>query len=511
MSIKKVMKKNFSTDNLRIELNKTKYANKVIGLCHGVFDLLHLGHIKHFEEAKKNCDILIVSITSNRFVFKGPGRPKFDQNERMEALAALQVVDFVILSDFISAEQNIAQIKPKVYFKGPDYKNNAEDLTGKIIKENKILKKFGGSIIYTKSKNYSSSKILNETYNSKKSKDILRDIVKRNFNFNKIKKLIQDLSSLKPLVIGEIIVDEYNFCEALGKSGKEPMLVIRDLFKEQYLGGSGAICNNLSEFCNNVSLLSYVGEKSENLNFINKKLKKNILFKYIKKSNSTTILKKRFIDDIIKSKILGLYSLNDAPLNKKEEHELTKNFINLNKKTNMTIISDYGHGLISKNFINKVKKASRFIAVNSQINSANIGHHSLNYYNNVDLMTINEKELRHEMRSKDEKVSSLMKRLSKNLKINYLVVTRGSSGCVLFDRKKIKFYYSKAYTSKTLDKIGAGDTMLSILSICIFNKIDLNLSLLISSLCAVQSVNTIGNKVSINESLLLKDLDYFLI
>ena len=165
----------------------------------------------------------------------------------------------------------------------------------------------------------------------------------------------------------------------------------------------------------------------------------------------------------------------------------------------------------NSNFVNKIKKVSRFIAVNSQINAANIGHHSLDYYNNVDLMIINEKELRHEMRSKDEKVSSLMKRLSKNMKINYLVVTRGSSGCVLFDRKKIKFYYSKAYTSKTIDKMGAGDTMLSILGICIFKKIDLNLSLLISSLCAVQSVNTIGNKFSVNKSLLLKDLEYFLV
>lgn len=504
------MKKIFSVDNLKKELKKPKYNKKIIGLCHGVFDPMHLGHIKHFQEAKKKCDILIVSITSDKFVFKGPGRPKFDQFERMESIAALQIVDYVILSDFLSAEQNISQIKPKFYFKGPDYKNNSQDITGKIIKETKILKKFNGSVIYTSSKNYSSTKILNDSFNSDESKDKLRDIVKKKFNFNQIKKLIHDLRTVKPQVIGEIIIDEYNFCEALGKSGKEPMLVIRDLYKEQYLGGSGAICNHLSEFTNDVSLLSYVGENSENLNFINKKLKKNVLFKYIKKSNSTTIIKKRFIDEIAKSKILGLYSLNDTPLNQKEEHYLAKNFFNLNKKTNMTIISDYGHGLISKNFVNKVKKGSKFIAVNSQINSANIGNHSLNFYNNVDLIIINEKELRHEMRSKDEKVSSLMKKLSKDMKIKYLAVTRGSSGCILLDRKKKKFYYSKAYTSKTIDKIGAGDTMLSILALCIYKKIDLHLSMLISSLCAVQSVNTIGNKFSINKSLLLKDLEYFL-
>ena len=101
----------------KLLVKKHKLNGQKTVLCHGVFDLLHLGHIKHFEEAKKKCDILIVSLTCDKFVFKGPDRPKFNQNERMEALAALQIVDFVILSDYESAEQNIAQIKPKYYFK----------------------------------------------------------------------------------------------------------------------------------------------------------------------------------------------------------------------------------------------------------------------------------------------------------------------------------------------------------------------------------------------------------
>ena len=103
-----------------------------------------------------------------------------------------------------------------------------------------------------------------------------------------------------------------------------------------------------------------------------------------------------------------------------------------------------------------------------------------------------------------------MKKLSKNQKIRYLVVTRGASGSILYYKQKDKFYYIDAFSKTAIDKVGAGDAMLSIMSICLYKKVDLNLSLLISSLAASQSVNTIGNKKPISKSLLLKELEHIL-
>ena len=85
------------------KISELKIKNKKIVQCHGVFDILHLGHIKHFLEAKKNGDILIVTVTSDKFVNKGLNRPVFKQNYRMELLAELECVDFVSLSDHKSA------------------------------------------------------------------------------------------------------------------------------------------------------------------------------------------------------------------------------------------------------------------------------------------------------------------------------------------------------------------------------------------------------------------------
>jgi rfaE bifunctional protein kinase chain/domain/rfaE bifunctional protein nucleotidyltransferase chain/domain len=505
-------KKIIKIDELSEKIIEIRKKRKItVGLSHGVFDLLHIGHILHFNEAKKKVDILIVSITSDKHVSKGPGRPFFSQIERMGVISNLDSVDYVVLSDAESSINIIDYIKPNIYFKGPDYKDNSKDFTKKIIQENNLVKKNKGITFYTSAKKYSSTFLINKMrLEGKKNISVIKKI-KKNFSFEKIKKLIDSLNDVRPLVLGEIIIDNYIFCEALGKSGKEPMLVLRDLSEEFYLGGAGAIANHISEFCKKIFLLSMIGEKKEKFQFIKKKLKSKIIFDYICKIKSPTIIKKRYLESISGSKVLGVYSLDDNLISEIENKKLISKFIKIKKKTNLTILSDYGHGFITRDFAKILIKSSNFIAVNAQINAANFGHHSLENYSNVDLIVINETELRHEMRSKNSDIRDLLKSLSERLKIKYLVVTRGSSGVVLYNNNKNSYHFCEAYADKVVDKVGAGDAMLAILSICLYKKIDIDLSLLIASFCAAQSVRSIGNKSSINKSVLLKDLQHYLL
>ena len=492
-------------------INFYKKDNKKIGLCHGVFDLLHLGHIRHFKEAKKKVDVLIVSVTEDKYVNKGPGRPAFNELQRMEALAALESIDHVILSKSDSGVNIINLIKPNIFFKGPDYQDNTTDLTGKIYKEKNAVIKNLGKIYYTNDKKFSSTKLLRSDYYklSEKQKTTLRNIYKI-ISFNEIKKIIDDLRTIKPLVLGETIVDEYRFTETLGKSGKEAVLVLKELFQEKYLGGAGAICNHISKFVNRVNFISYIGKNNDYINFIKKKISKNVKYFFIKKNNSPTILKKRYLDEISKAKILGAYSLNDSSLSNKQEIILKKNFNRLSIYSDFLIISDYGHGLISKNFARYACSKFKFVTVNVQINSSNLGYHSLKNYVGVSCVVINESELRYELRSKIERIEVLAKNLTKQLKLKYLIITRGSSGAILYESNKNEFHYSDAFGKNIVDKVGAGDAMLSIISLCLFKKIDVDLSLLIASLCGGQAVSIIGNKHSISKETLLRDLEYYL-
>ena len=127
-------------------------------------------------------------------------------------------------------------------------------------------------IIYTQDMTFSSTNLLNRYGNNKSnSQNLFIKKIKKNYTFLKIRKLIEDFKNIKVLIIGETIIDQYVFCEALGMSGKEPMLVLRNIKSEDYLGGAAAISRHLSSFCKDVSLLSMIGEKEEHL----KEIKRN--------------------------------------------------------------------------------------------------------------------------------------------------------------------------------------------------------------------------------------------
>jgi rfaE bifunctional protein nucleotidyltransferase chain/domain len=128
------MKKIYNIDQLKLKISQLKKERKKIVHCHGVFDLLHVGHVKHFETAKSLGDYLVVTLTSDKYVNKGPSRPIFNQDLRCEFISALSCVDAVCISDYQTSETVIKIIKPNFYFKGPDYKVNKNDKTKNIYK-----------------------------------------------------------------------------------------------------------------------------------------------------------------------------------------------------------------------------------------------------------------------------------------------------------------------------------------------------------------------------------------
>ncbi|QPJ65293.1 MAG: adenylyltransferase/cytidyltransferase family protein [Candidatus Nitrohelix vancouverensis] len=144
-------------------LEPLQNQGKRIVLCHGCFDLMHPGHIKYFQSAKTMGDILVVTVTPDGFVDKGPGRPVFNQRLRMDSIAALECVDYVALNQWATAEETIRLLKPAIYVKGQEFEK-LEDKTGKIQKEAEVLKEIGAEIRFTHEIVFSSTKLLNEHF-----------------------------------------------------------------------------------------------------------------------------------------------------------------------------------------------------------------------------------------------------------------------------------------------------------------------------------------------------------
>ncbi len=495
----------FNLRDLQKKISYLKIKNKKIVLCHGVFDLLHIGHIKHLNKAKKLGDKLVVTLTSDIYVNKGPGKPVFNQNLRCEALAALDSVDFVAINDSPTAVKPIKMLKPNIYCKGQDYQKTSDDITGEIKNEIKELKRIKGKIFFTNEITYSSSNLINKSTNffSSDQKKIIRKISKIS-SFEKIKKEIERLNNLKVLVIGETIIDRYFFCEPLGKSGKDPILVFKENRYEEYLGGSLAIAKNIKPFCKKVTVLSALGENKSYLDFIKKKLDKLIKLNFIYKKKSPTIVKTKYLDSVSFNKVFGINKINGDIINNSEEGKFLKILDKEIKKHDLVIVSDYGHGLITKKIASSIVRKSKFLAINAQLNSANLGFHTVKNYKKSDCCIINENELRYEMRNKNDDIKKLMSNFLKIINLKNLIVTQGNSGSKIISKKNKKIEHVEAFSDVAIDKVGAGDTMLAFVSMLLKNNTDRTLALFVGSLAAAISVQTFANKNSVNKISLLK-------
>ena len=138
------MSKTKNIEELKNIVDKLKGQNKKIITTNGVFDILHIGHIRYLQEAKKFGDILIIAVNSDSSTkqIKGTKRPLNNEDDRMEALAALQCVDYVVIFDQEDPKKILEEIRPDIHVKGGDY----DPKNFKQMPEAEIINKYGGEV-----------------------------------------------------------------------------------------------------------------------------------------------------------------------------------------------------------------------------------------------------------------------------------------------------------------------------------------------------------------------------
>lgn len=435
-----------------------------VGLAHGVFDVIHIGHIEHFREAKSHCNKLIISVTADKFVNKGPGRPVFNIKERVALLKSIIYVDDVIISNHETAIKSIIKIKPDVYFKGFDYKKIDIKSKNNLGKEISVLKKFGGKFLITHSKLKSSSKILNENYNFLKedTKIFLKTINKG----ETLKKLTSTLLETKKnyyniLLAGEPILDYYTRVDLQGKSQKSSVISAAKIRTDKYGGGSILVANLLSELIDDLDYLVNGNSKTAKLlkSYLSNPNKINLITtgdKRIKK----LLIKERYIDKYSNARLFQL-NQNQKFFNLSENNLFQKIFLEKIKNFKDVVIFDFGYGYFDKNFSNLLKRKKNNFYINCQTNSSNYGYNLFSKYQKAEILCVDEAEFRLTVKNKDESVDNLIsqnKKFLKNYKI--FVVTSGAKGCYVLHKKKIE--YIPTVFETTLDTTGCGDVFFSI-------------------------------------------------
>ena len=264
----------------------------------------------------------------------------------------------------------------------------------------------------------------------------------------------------------------------------------------------------MSDFCKEVKVLTYLGHRDKHSQFIQENLSKNIKLDYIEKSNSPTILKTRYVDQYSKTKIQGIYDINDENLTKSEERVFLKKLTNCIENYDIVIVVDYGHGLITSRIVNVLENQSKFLAVNTQLNSFNAAFHSISKYSKADYICVNSGELLYDYRNRNDEIESLTKMLAERTNSKYVVITLGKEGSMVYKGKK--FIYCPAFAGKVVDRIGAGDTLLAITAICFAKNMDESLTIFLGNLSAAETIATTGTGNLLSKVKLLKTVETLL-
>ncbi len=493
-------------EELTSVIRALKKSKKKIVHCHGVFDLLHPGHLRHLAAAKKNGDILVVSITADKFVRRGPGRPIFNEELRAEALASLAAVDFVAIDRHFTAVEVIKALQPDVYVKGQDYAKKENDVTGKITEEEEAVKSVGGSILFTNDITFSSTKLINEHL------DVLPELTKNYLKGLSSKYPVDYLSGqfaqmkkLKVLVIGDAIIDEYHYCESMGKSLKEHLVVSKFMSKESFAGGVFATANNTAQVCGDVELITMLGQEDSQEEFIRNHMAPNIYCKFFYRPDAPTTIKRRYINSILNQKLFEICFMDDRPIAADMERELLAYLKTHIAKFDMVIVSDFGHGLLTQAVVDFVCSQAKFLAINVQTNSANTGFNLVIKYPKADYVTVDEPEMRLAAHDKHGDLKMIMKDIATKMNYNHLMVTRGHQGSYYYDAAH-GVHETPCLSSKVVDRIGAGDAFFAYTAPCCFIGMPNDLLSCVGNAVGALKVQIVCNRTPVDKVDLMKFL-----
>ena len=415
----------------------------------------------------------------------------------MESLIHVDCVGINFSSD---ATESIKQIKPDIYFKGKDYKGK-KDLTERLDKEIKELKKINSKIIFTDSPLQSSTQIINKSFSFIHDSELAKFLEKKNKKklLSESIKSLNDIKDKKVLIIGDAIIDQYDSVRPLNKPLKENILATKYIKTDIFLGGVFAAATNLSQFNNKVSLCTVIGNDKDIKSPLSK-FKKKINSKIFFETKKVTTRKKRFVENAYNKKISEVYYMDENLLSKRNKSRVVSYLKKETKKFDAVILIDYGHGFIDHDIYEVLRKKAKFLSINCQTNSANLGFNLITKYPMSHFICIDEPEVRL---AASDNINSIEKIVSKKIikKINCknITITRGRNGSFSFLNSKI-LNTPALISDKVIDTIGAGDVFLAITSLLYSNKTDQLITNIIGNVAGALKVDILGHSKSISKS-----------
>jgi rfaE bifunctional protein nucleotidyltransferase chain/domain len=482
---------------------------KTIAHCHGAFDLLHPGHIRHLQAAKSMADVLVVTLTEDQFIRKGPGRPVFNERLRADTVAAIEAVDHVATSPWPTAVETIELLRPHLYVKGQDYKDQAKDVTGAITEEQRAVERCGGRLVFTNELQFRSTKLLNEFFGvfTEEQRRYLHCLRER-YTAEDVLARLDTLRTASVLVVGEAIIDEYHYCTPDAMSNKSPTLSARFESAEVFVGGVVPVGNHLAGLAHDVTILAGIGIGDTDSIDVTSTLIDGVKACVIARPDAPTVRKRRFVHRVLNQKLFEVTFLEDRPIPPEAEQAFLATIDAHASQADVVIVCDFGHGFFTQPVVERLREKSNFLAVNAQINSSNRGFNNIRKYKGADYISVDEYEIRLPFGNRYGPLTDVVNALSEETGCTRINVTLGANGTLYCDGTHC--YHAPVLTNTIVDTMGAGDALLAATALMVYSGAPPELVPFVGNCMGGLMTQIVGHRKPINAADLYKFINTLL-
>jgi len=490
-------------EQLRLAVAKARAQGKTIVQCHGCFDLVHPGHIRHLQYGKQLGDILLVSITGDNGMNKGDGRPLIPQELRAENLAALDCVDWVYIDTNPTAVELLNEIRPDAYLKGREYEHNNDP---RFASERAVVEEHGGRVVFSSGDIVFSSTALIASMTAELSSDDptsarLGQLAERkDLSPTTMESLMDDLQGKHILIIGELIRDCYVHCDRPEVASEAAMMTLRPLEKRYYDGGAGIIARHIVALGGRATIVTAAGNDNAYAETIDRLRSQGINVETVQ-TDTPMLEKHRYLAG--RQKVVKIDFTQPIALDGREREQLQQQALRIAGSSDGAIICDYGSGMLTPSLMESLcrKLRSHVPIIAGDVSG---GRANLQSMQEIDVICPNETELREAMRDFGESLNTVVWRYLDERNVKSAVVTLGEDGLIAFEpaeaekhadgkTSRLRGEHIPAMTRHVVDELGCGDALLALLTLARAAGSSLVQSAYLGSLAATVQVEHMGN------------------
>lgn len=488
--------------------DQARAAGRKVVQCHGCFDIVHPGHLRHLRHARAQGDLLLVTITGDALIDKGLGRPLIPQELRAENLAALECVDWVYIDNRPTAAELLEDVRPDVFVKGREYELNDDP---RFHAERDTVTRHGGRVVFSSGDVVFSSTALIaalehsvDPYHARLL-TLLRDPA---LDAEQLSRTIMGFAGKRVVVVGETIIDTYIHCDRPDVAGESPVMTLRPIDRRAYDGGAAIIARHLAALGACPVLVTALDDSEESSNLRRRLLADGIEVHAVRAGRALPE-KQRFLigaQKVMKLDLVQRYELDAAA--QSEFVQLVSKALKPTERgeqpSDACIIADFGLGLITQGLLPRLAQTAR---AGARIVSGDVSgkrSHLLDMHA-FDLLCPSESEIREACRQFDQSLTAVAWELLEHTGARHAIVTMGPDGLVAFDRlpnstqpgwhNRLKAEHVPALSAMAIDALGCGDALIAVATLALSTGAPLLQASFLGAVAAGVQVQRLGNTV----------------